>query len=180
MALRSVVYKAVLQVADMDRGYYAEHSLVIARHPSETDERMMVRVLAFALNAEEGLAFARGLCIDDEPDLWRKDLTGAIEIWIEVGLPDEKWLRKACARARQVILYAYGRTADGWWGQNRNRLSRLDNLRVFRLEPESTSAVAGLAERSMQLQCNVQDGEAWFGNGAEIVRLAPETLHPVS
>jgi len=180
MALRSVVYKATLQVADMDRGYYAEHSLVFARHPSETDERMMVRVLAFALNAQEGLAFARGLCIDDEPDLWRKDLTGEIETWIEVGLPDEKWLRKACGRAGEVILYAYGRTAEGWWRQHRDKLTRLPNLRVLRLEPEATLALAGLAVRSMQLQCNVQDGEAWMGNGAEIVRIAPETLYPAA
>ncbi|MDX3908128.1 MAG: YaeQ family protein [Pigmentiphaga sp.] len=179
MALRSVVYKAILQVADMDRGYYAEHALVVARHPSETDERMMVRVVAFALNATEGLAFGRGLSVDDEPDIWRKDLTGAIETWIEVGLPDEKWLRKACGRAGQVVLYAYGRTADGWWQQNRNKLSRLENLRVFRLDPDATAAAARMAERSMRLQCNVQDAEAWLGNGTEIVRFSPEMLYPI-
>lgn len=178
MALRSTVYKAALQVADMDRGYYAEHALVVARHPSETDERMMVRLLAFALNADEALAFGRGLSADDEPDLWRKDLTGAVDLWIEVGLPDEKWLRKACARARQVGLYAYGRTADAWWRQNRDKLARLDNLQVFRLAADDTAALARLADRNMQLQCNVQDGEAWVGNGVEDVRVMPEKLHP--
>jgi len=178
MALRSVVYKAVLQVADMDRGYYAEHPLVIARHPSETDERMMVRVLAFALNADEDLAFGRGLSTDDEPDLWRKDLTGAVDLWVEVGLPDEKWLRKACAGAARVVLYAYGRTADAWWRQNEDKLARLDNLQVFRLAPDDTAALARLAERNMQLQCNVQEGQAWMGNGGRDATLTPERLHP--
>ncbi|MBX6319940.1 YaeQ family protein [Pigmentiphaga sp.] len=179
MALRSTIYKAVLQIADMDRAYYAEHSLVIARHPSETDERMMTRLLAFALNAQDGLTFGRGLCIDDEPDLWCKDLTGAVQAWIEVGLPDEKWLRKACGRSKEVMLYAYGRTADSWWRNNGDRLARFDNLRVFRLEPAATVALAALAARSMQLQCNVQDGEVWMGSDAAIVRIVPEILHPV-
>ncbi|WP_124082128.1 YaeQ family protein [Pigmentiphaga humi] len=178
MALRSVVYKAALQVADMDRGYYADHALVVARHPSETDERMMVRLLAFALHAQEELAFGRGLSTDDEPDLWLKDLTGAIDIWIEVGLPDEKWLRKACARAARVVLYTYGRTAEHWWRQNAGKLSRLDNLEVLRLDAGTTAKLAGLAERSMQLQCSVQDGEAWLGNGERAVHLVPEKLHP--
>ena len=177
MALRSVVYKAVLQVADMDRGYYAEHPLVIARHPSEIDERMMVRVLAFALNADEDLAFGRGLSTDDEPDLWRKDLTGAVDLWVEVGLPDEKWLRKACARAAQVVLYAYGRTADAWWRQNEDKLAgQLAPLQVGAFD--DTAALARLAERNMQLQCNVQEGQAWMGNGGRDATLTPERLHP--
>ena len=115
MALKATIFKAQLQIADMDRHYYAEHALTLARHPSETDERMMVRLLAFALNADESLEFGKGLSNEDEPALWRKDLTGVIEHWIEVGLPDEKSLRKACGRATQVRLYTYGRGAAKWW-----------------------------------------------------------------
>ncbi len=118
MALKATIFKADLQIADMDRRYYGDHTLTIARHPSETDERMMVRLLAFAMHADEALSFGRGLSTDDEPDLWRKDLTGTIEIWIDVGLPDEKRVRRACGRARQVFVYSYGgRGAELWWDQ---------------------------------------------------------------
>ncbi len=136
MALKSTIFKIELQIADMDRGYYADHALTIARHPSENDERMMARVLAFALHAHEALAFGRGLSADDEPDLWRRDLTGAIEQWIDVGQPDERLLRKACNRSQEVVLLTYGRTAEVWWAQNRNALERLANLRVLHLPAE--------------------------------------------
>ena len=115
MALKATVFKADIQVADMDRHHYADYSLTLARHPSETDERMMVRLLAFALFADPALAFGKGLCVDDEPDLWQKDLTGAIERWIDVGQPDDKWVRKACGRAREVVVLAYGRALEVWW-----------------------------------------------------------------
>ncbi|MEW5771154.1 MAG: YaeQ family protein [Pseudomonadota bacterium] len=177
MALKATVFKADLQVADMDRNHYADYGLTLARHPSETDERMMVRLLAFALFAGEGLGFGKGLCVDDEPDLWRKDLTGAIELWIDVGLPDEKWTRKACGRARQVAIVAYGaRAVDVWWEQNQAKLARLDNLAVFRLPAEATQALAALAQRTMRLQCTVQDGQVWLGNGDATVHLEPRCL----
>ena len=133
MAIKATIFKATLQIADMDRHYYAEHALTLARHPSETDERMMVRLLAFALYAGDALAFGKGMNSDDEPDLWQKDLTGAIERWIEVGLPDERVIRKACGRAAQVVVVSYGRAADIWWNENRDKLQRLDNLTVIRL-----------------------------------------------
>ena len=121
MALKSIIYKAQLQVADMDRHYYAEHALNIACHPSETLQRMMTRILVFALNAHEQLEFGKGLSDADEPDLWQKDLTGAIERWIEVGQPDERRVLKACGRAGQVLVYAYGNSADIWWKQKIGR-----------------------------------------------------------
>ena len=120
MAIKATIFKAELQVSDLDRNHFATHSLTLARHPSETDERMMVRVLAFALHAHDALAFGKGLGADDEPDLWQKDLTGAIEVWIEVGQPDEKRVRRACGRAAQVFIYAYGdRIVDSWWDRAR-------------------------------------------------------------
>lgn len=134
MASNATIYKATLQISDMDRHYYEEHALTLARHPSETDERMMVRLLAFALHGHEALAFGRGLSTEEEPALWQKDLTGAIDLWIEVGQPEEKTVRRACGRAKQVCLYTYGgRGADQWWEKNLATLDRLNNLTVINL-----------------------------------------------
>jgi len=174
MALGATVFKADLQVADMDRGYYNDHALVLARHPSETDERMMVRLMAFALNASETLVFGRGLSAEDEPDLVRKDLTGQIELWIEVGLPAEKVVRKACGRAAQVQVYAYGgRSVDLWWKQVGPGLARCRNLEVLELLPAVTQPLAQLARRGMKLQCSIQDGHAWLTDGETTVEVVP-------
>jgi uncharacterized protein YaeQ len=173
MALKSTIFKAELQVSDLDRDHFATHSLTIARHPSETDERMMVRLLAFALNADAGLEFGRGLSSEDEPDLVRKDLTGAIELWIEVGLPDERDVRKAAGRAREVKVYTYGRGAQLWWDQNRTAMERLGNVRVIDLPTEATLEMARFAERNMDLQCTVQEGAVWFSRGADTLHLEP-------
>lgn len=176
MALKATIFKADLQVADMDRHHYADYSLTLARHPSETDERMMVRLLAFALFADPALAFGKGLCVEDEPDLWQKDLTGAIERWIDVGQPDEKWIRKACGRAREVVVVGYGRALDVWWNGVAPKLARHDGLRVLELDREATAALARLAERSMRLQVSIQDGQAWVTNGREQVLVEPHFL----
>lgn len=176
MALKATVFKATLNIADMDRHYYADHHITIARHPSETDERMMVRLLAFALNANDVLEFTRGLSTDDEPDLWQKDLTGHIEHWIETGLPDEDRIRKACNRADKVTIYGFGgRALPVWWDKLHNRLERHNNLAVIALALDDTAALAGLADRTMNLQINIQDGEVTVGNGNTVVSLTPET-----
>ncbi len=164
MAQKATIFKADLTVADMDRHHYQDYALVVARHPSETDERMMVRLLAFALNAGDALTFGKGLATDDEPDLWHRDLTGAIETWIDVGRPDERRIRKACGRAARVIVYAYGTGADIWWGQVADKLSRAGNLTVITLPPVATQALAKLARRTMRLQCMIQDGEVWMSD----------------
>jgi uncharacterized protein YaeQ len=175
MASNATIFKTTLQIADMDRNYYADHALTIARHPSETDERMMVRVLAFVQHAHPALEFGRGLSTADEPDLWRKDLTGNVELWIEVGQPDEKPLRKACNRAAQVWLYNYGgRGADLWWEQNRDALARFDNLTVVNLPYDSTRALAALVQRNVRLQCTVQEGQVWIGDGEQVVHIEPQ------
>lgn len=177
MALKATIFKATLNVADTDRNYYAEHQLTIARHPSETDERMQVRLLAFAAHAHEQLQFTRGLSADDEPDLWQKDLTDAIETWIDVGLPDERRVRKACNRARQVFIYIYGgRTADMWWRQNSDVLSRFDNLSVLFLPKEQTDALAALTERTMHIQVTIQEGQFWISSGEQTVQVTPHLL----
>jgi uncharacterized protein YaeQ len=170
MAIKATIFKVELQVSDLDRGHFSTHSLTIARHPSETDERMMVRVLAFALNADDALEFGRGLSSEGEADLVKKDLTGAIDLWIDVGLPDEREIRKASGRAREVRVYIYGgRSAALWWEQNRAALGRLENLAVVDIPTEVSAALAAMAARSMRLDCTIQDGQVWIGTG--------ETLH---
>ncbi|MFW5431579.1 MAG: YaeQ family protein [Methylophilaceae bacterium] len=160
MALKATIYKANLQIADMDRHYYVEHALTLSQHPSETEERMMVRLLAFALNAHEHLTFEQSMEDDALADLWQKDLTGVIEVWIDVGLPDEKLIRKACGRAKQVIVYAYGgRVAEMWFEQNRKLFQRQKNLTIFNIAQASSVEMAKMTQRSMQLQCNIQDEE---------------------
>lgn len=173
MALKSTIFKAQLQVSDMDRNHFGTHALTLARHPSETDERMMVRVLAFALDADAALEFGPGLSAEDEPDLVRRDLTGAIDLWIDVGLPDERAVRKAAGRARAVKVYTYGRGAQPWWEQNGAALSRLANVTVIDLPQEATRDLGRLAERTMDLQCTVQDGAVWFTRGEDTLHLEP-------
>lgn len=163
MALTATVRKAELQISDLDRGYYASHGLTLAQHPSETDERLMLRLLAFALFADERLAFGRGLSSDDEPDLWRRDYSGEIEQWIELGQPDESRIRKACGRAREVIVLSYGgQASETWWKKNGAALSRQRQLRVLEIEPAATAALAALIARGMRFDVLIQDGEVQF------------------
>lgn len=157
---KSTVVKAELQISDMDRHYYATHNLTLAQHPSETDARLMVRLLAFALYADERLEFGRGLSDEDEPALWRRDYTGDIELWIELGNPDESRIRKACARARDVVVVNYGgRASDLWWEKAAGALSRLKNLTVLALPADVPEQLAALGERGMRLDVLIQDGE---------------------
>jgi uncharacterized protein YaeQ len=181
MALKSTVYKAALQVSDLDRGVYADHALTLALHPSETEERLMARVLAFALQApaddrDGALEFARGLSDSDEPDLWQKDLTGQLMHWIEVGQPDDRRLAKACARAGRVTIYAYSAATPVWWSGIANKLTRLSNLAVWRIDSEQSQALAALAARSMQLQFTVQDGSIWASDTTQTVEMHPQRL----
>lgn len=174
MAIKATIFKADLQIADMDRNYYGDHSLTLARHPSETDERMMVRLLAFALHASESLAFTKGLSSEDEPEIWQKDLTDAIELWIEVGAPDEQRIRKGCNRAEQAFVYHYGgRGTEVWWSQNAAKLARFANLTVYHIPGDSSEQLAQLAQRTMRLQCTVQDGTVWLSDGERSVEVEP-------
>ncbi len=178
MALNATIYKVALQISDMDRHYYEEHALILARHPSETDERLMVRVLAFVRHASVSLAIAKGRLGSpvkgqpDEPDLWEKDLSGETGLWIEVGLPDERSIRQACHRAKQVVVYAYGGPkAERWWEQNQTLLKRLKNLTVLKLSPETSQGLAALAQRNLKLHCTIQDAQTWIGDEGATVEV---------
>lgn len=174
MAAKAVVYKAQLNVADTDRGYYADHALTLALHPSETEERLAIRLLAFALFADERLEFTRGLSTDDEPDLWQKDLTGDIERWIEVGQPDDSRIRKACNRAREVVVVTYGaRAPEPWWDKIAPALQRFENLTVLRIPADACIALTAMVTRAMQWQVTIQDGVAFVSSGEHNVEVAP-------
>ena len=176
MALKATVVKAELQISDLDRHHYATYPLTLAQHPSETDQRLMVRLIAFALFASERLEFGKGLSAEDEPDLWRRDYTGEIEQWIDLGQPDESRIRKACGRARQVVVVTYGgRAADLWWDKQSAALSRLDNLTVIDIAPESVEALAAMIERSMRLNVLIQDGEFQLMGDTDTVMLRSVT-----
>ena len=174
MSPKATVYKAELQVSDMDRHYYAAHDLVLAQHPSETEARLMTRLIAFALFAEDRLEFGRGLSNDEEPDLWRRDYTGDIEQWIDLGQPDESRIRKACGRARQVVVVNYSGNAAGiWWDKHASALSRLKNLTVVDFDAASIEAATALLQRSMRLTAMLQDGELQLLGEAGSVSVTP-------
>ena len=182
MALRSTVFRAQLAVADIDHGYYADHALTLARHPSETDERMMVRLAALALNAhavqadcngDATLSFGAGLSDPDDPDVWLRDFTGRTRRWIEVGQPEDKPLARACSRADRVLLYPFGHAAEVWWRGIGNKLARLDKLEVWRIPAAQAQALAALAERSMHLQATVQEGVLLLSSATGTVEIEP-------
>jgi uncharacterized protein YaeQ len=182
MALKSTVFKAQLAVADIDHGYYADHALTLARHPSETDERMMVRLVALALNAhalqtecggDGTLAFGAGLSDPDDPDVSLRDFTGRTRLWIEVGQPEDKPLTRACSKADRVLVYAFSHAAEIWWRGIEGKLSRLDRLQVWRIPAASSQALAALAERSMQLQATIQEGALMLSGAAGTVDVEP-------
>ena len=182
MALKSTVFKASLAVADIDHGYYADHALTLARHPSETDERMMLRLAALALNAHQlqdvcggdgVLGFGAGLSNPDDPDVALRDFTGRTRVWIEVGQPEDKPLAKACGKADAVLLYCFSPAAEIWWRGIEGKLARLPNLAVWRVPAAASQALAALAQRSMQLQATVQEGALMLGDGARSIDIEP-------
>lgn len=183
MALKSTIFKASLQIADIDHGYYADHALTLARHPSETDERMMMRLCALAFQAHQlqdlcggdgTLAFGAGLSDPDEPDVWLRDFTGHTRLWLEVGQPEDKPLVKACNKADQVVLYAFGPAAEVWWRGIGSKLTRLKNLEVWRIPSAQAQALVPLAQRSMVLQATLQEGAILLGDGATHVTVEPQ------
>jgi len=176
MAIASTIFKAELIVSDMDRHYYETHNLTLARHPSETESRLMLRLLAFALYADQHLVFGAGISSDDEPDLWIKDLTGETMLWIDLGLPSEKRIRQACGKAKLVVLLCHGsRAAISWWKKIEGRLRRFNNLKVCFCDDDNVATLTALCKRTMQLQCSIQDGSIWVNAESSQVGVRLET-----
>jgi len=174
MATKSTIYKLELEVSDIDRGYYATHSLTLAQHPSETERRLMVRIFAFALFAHERLEFGRGISNEEEPALWRRDFTGIIEQWIELGQPEESSIRKACGRSQQVAVVTYsGNSAGTWWNKHESSLARSKNLTIIDLSSEAIDAATKLLQRTMRLQAMIQEGECQLMSDSGNASLRP-------
>lgn len=181
MALNATIYKVELSVSDMDRHYYETHKLTIARHPSETDERLMLRLVAFALNAHEHLEMTKGLSTDDEPDIWQKSLSGEIDLWVALGLPSEKVIRQSCNKSGRMVIYPYGgRAAEIWWDKVKGSTTRFDNLEVTAFPEAEAKALAALASRAMKIQVNIQDGEVMISVDDQIAYITPVTWKSAS
>ena len=180
MAQNSTVFKIYLQIADMDRNYYADHSLTLARHPSETDERMMMRLLAFVMNAQDRLEFTRGICVEDEPDLWLKSYADEIELWLEVGLPSEKRLKKACNRSQQMVLITYGsdQAFNPWWDSVKKLVTSQKYLTVYRVSEDQSDALTALAARGAQISASITDGQIWLNSEVGSATLDPQQIYP--
>lgn len=172
MALKSTVFKADLQLADLDRHHFGDYALTIAQHPSETMERVMIRLLAFALCASEDLRFGRGLSNEDDASLWEIDPGGVTRLWIDLGLPDETRIKKACSRADRAVVMTYGgRASDLWWQQNANTLSRYKNLSVIQISPEDSETLVAIANRTMKLSWTIQEGMVYLAEAAVTPRV---------
>ena len=177
MALKATIFKADISITDMDRDYYNDHNLTIARHPSENDARMMLRVIAFIANAHERLQFTKGLSDDDVPDLWQKSFSDEIEVWIELGQPSEQRIKKGCNQSQQMMIYAYADNSfEAWWKKERSKLQSRNNLSVFTLPQELVNTLENAVQRSMQIQVTIQDGQMWLtiegGDVTESVEIA--------
>ena len=179
MAIGSIIHKVSLQISNMDNHYYHLHKLTLAKHASETDERLMIRILAFALYANERLVFGEGISNQDEPALWIKDMTGEIELWIEVGVIDESRIRKACGRSKQVVVVLFGSKAERWWIQNRKNLSDKKNLTIINLLFDDFQSMTEIATRNMQLTCNIEDGLIQLFSEETALSIEKKILHQV-
>ena len=179
MALKATIFKADISITDMDRNYYNDHNLTIARHPSENDARMMLRIIAFIVNAHERLQFTKGLSDDDEPDLWQKSFSDDIELWIELGQPSEQRIKKGCNQSQQMLIYSYADNSfDAWWRKESNKLHMRKNLSVFTVPEELAATLENAVQRSMQIQVTIQDGQIWLtiegSDSAESIEVAIE------
>ncbi|WP_462156756.1 YaeQ family protein [Pseudoalteromonas sp. GB56] len=177
MALKATIIKARLNISDMNRHHYQEYPMTVAQHPSETEQRLMIRLLAFALNASEELQFTKGLCAEDEPELWVRELDDSISLWIDLGLPEEKRIKKACTQAKHVILYTYGENNQSvWWQKNQQKLSQFKNLTIISLAYEETQQLAAMASRSVDLTITIEDNEVWVSNNEQTLQITLTSL----
>jgi uncharacterized protein YaeQ len=184
MALKATIYKANVSFSDLDRNVYSDHVLTIARHPSETEERLMIRLLAFVLHAPASndhgsLEFSKDMWEPDGAALTQYDLTGLLMQWIELGQPEERRLMQACGRSKHVTVYSFSTTTPTWWAAIKDRFSRVKNLTVWQIPSAQSQALGALATRSMELQVTLQDGGLWVGVGDASVEVTPVRLFGV-
>ena len=181
MAAKATIHKAQIELADLDQQIYWDEAVTLARHPSETDERMLVRLLAFALNKpaenDEGfLEFSKDMWDVDEPALWQKDFTGQTVHWIEIGQPDDKRIMRASSRSGRVSVYSFSASTSTWWEGIHTKVTRARNLTVWQVPADQSQGLAALAQRAMKLQVTIQEGTIWVGDGAHSVEITLQRL----
>lgn len=176
MALKATIYKATIELADMDRNYYDSLQLTLAQHPSETAQRLMVRLIAYILNAHNDLQFGKGVSDEDEAAIWQVNYSDDIALWVELGQIDEKRLKKACNKAAQVKLYCYGTSVETWWAQSQNALNKFSKLSIEQFSTNTTDALVPLLSRTMSFQCSIQDGQLWLSCGDKSLLIETTTL----
>lgn len=178
MALKSTIYKATIELANMDRNYYDSLQLTLAQHPSETDQRFMVRLISYILNAHPDLQFGKGVSDEDEAAIWQINYSDEIALWIELGQIDEKRIKKACNKAAHVKLYCYGPSVETWWSQSQNSLNKFSKLSIEQFSTSTTDALVKLLSRTMEFQCSIQDDQLWLSCGDESLLIETHTLKP--
>ncbi|MGB1239673.1 MAG: YaeQ family protein [Pseudomonadales bacterium] len=176
MAIKPTLYKTELQLVDTDRNIYDSCKFTLAQHPSETQERMMVRLLAYALNYHADLEFTKGLSSQDEPDLWQISPSGEIENWIEVGQASAERMRKGISRSPQVKLYAYGSESDVWWGKAQGSFESLPHIEVWQFDSQQTRQLNELVERKMQLTLTISGGDLLLSDDQQSIELSVRQL----
>ena len=176
MALKATIYKANIELADMDRNYYDSLQLTIAQHPSENAQRLMVRLIAYLLNAHPDLQFGKGVSDEDEAAIWHINYSNEIELWIELGQLDEKRLKKASNQAKAVKLYCYGSSVNTWWSQAQSNLNKYPRLSIEQFSPDTCDALVKLLSRNMEFQCSIQDGQLWLTSGEDTLLIETTTL----
>jgi len=167
MAQPSTIYRVGIQLSDIDRGLYETLQITVARHPSETEERLLARILAYALYYEPELAFTKGVGAGDEPDLWSKGPDGRVRCWIEVGLPDAERLVKASRHSEQVVLCAFGSSLPVWEKQHLPKLAGISNLTVISLDPAFLGSLSKRLQRSISWSLTVTEGSLYLAIDGE-------------
>lgn len=163
MALKATIFKAKVSLSNLNIHHYDDLTLTIARHPSENNLRMMVRILAYLMSAQEELSFTKGISSDSEPDIWKINHDGSIDHWIELGNLDERRIRQSCAKAKKVTIYTYqGNQSLSWFKTLENGLSRFENLDIINFTFPNDQSIEDFAERGMNISCTIEDSEIWL------------------
>jgi uncharacterized protein YaeQ len=168
MALKATVYKAQIAVANLNLHHYSDYSLTLAKHPSETDLRFLIRVLTFGLLSQEDLQFTKGLSTDAEPDMWKINHDGSIEHWVELGLPDERRIRQICGKAHNVSIFTYhGKQAEQWFETIARKLDRFDHLSIIHFNFEDPQILEKFVNKGMKLSLTIEDNEIWLATESD-------------
>ena len=172
MALKSTVYKANISLSNLNIHHYSDYSLTLAKHPSETDLRLIIRLMVFSLLAQEGLQFTKGLGSDNEPDLWKINHDGSIDHWIELGLPDERHIRQICGKAKRVSIYTYHQNQNVQWFESlEKKLTRFDHLNIIHFLFEDELLLENFAQKGMNLTITIEDNELWLSNDNDRLKI---------